>query len=89
MSVPVDCSECGEPFEVPKSLRGGLANCPRCGKAVKVADGPEPLFIAIVASGLIVAGLLSVMAFWLFGPLIGGIVTTVLLVSCAISLICM
>ena len=87
MSVPVDCSECGEPFEVPKSLRGGLANCPRCGKAVKVADGPEPLFIFFVTLGLIGSGLLSATAFWLFGPLVGGIATAVLLVICLISLI--
>ena len=58
--VSVDCP-CGHRFEVRKSLRGGLANCPGCGKAAPVPGGPEPLFWLILGGAVI--GLGCVVAF--------------------------
>jgi len=51
--IDVTCSSCGEGFRVPKSLKGGVANCPRCGKVTEVPGGPEPLFWMIVALSLL------------------------------------
>ena len=35
---------CGHEFEVADELAGGLANCPRCGKAVEVPGLRDPLW---------------------------------------------
>ena len=50
--VAVSCP-CGGRFQVPLSLKGGLANCPSCGKAAPVRGGPEPLFWALLSGGIV------------------------------------
>ncbi len=70
--VGVACG-CGERFSVPASLKGGLANCPRCGKATAVRGGPEPLFWLLFSIGVAVV-LGASGAIWAFGgPAAGGI----------------
>ena len=32
-------------------MKGGIANCPQCRKAVEVGGGPEPLFWLLLAAG--------------------------------------
>jgi hypothetical protein len=41
--TPVACA-CGHEFEVEDDLAGGIANCPRCGKAVEVPGLRDPLW---------------------------------------------
>lgn len=70
--VAVACS-CGGKFQVSDSFKGGLVNCPSCGKATTVPGGPEPLFWGLLGGGvalvLIGSGLL-----WAFvGAVAGGI----------------
>ena len=89
MSIPVDCSECGHRFEVASSLGGGLTNCPVCKKAVKVTGGPEPLFILIVSVSILAGLLGSAAAFLVGGPIVGGIVTAVIVVIAIVSLFCL
>lgn len=49
--VAVSCP-CGGRFQVPASLKGGLANCPACGKATPVRGGWEPLFWLLLSIGV-------------------------------------
>jgi len=49
--VDVFCP-CTNLFRVPKSMKGGLANCPQCGKAVPVPGGPEILFWLLLSGGI-------------------------------------
>ncbi|MEK7866905.1 MAG: hypothetical protein AAB434_09510 [Planctomycetota bacterium] len=66
--VQVDCP-CGFIFPAPSSLRGGLANCPSCGKAVPVKGGPEPLFWVIFGGiGVLVLGLAAGLG-WAYGSM--------------------
>jgi hypothetical protein len=62
--IGVSCA-CGRRFEVPASMRGGLANCPACGKAAAVRGGPEPLFWGLLSVGIAGVLLISV-ALWAF-----------------------
>jgi hypothetical protein len=68
--VDVACG-CGERFRAPPSLKGGLANCPGCGKATAVRGGPEPLFWVLLSLGI--AAVLGVSgALWAFGGAAAG-----------------
>ena len=70
--VRVSCP-CTERFEVPASMVGGLANCPRCRKAVEVPGGPEPLFWVLLGAGALVVLGISAAGFAIGGPVAGGI----------------
>ncbi len=58
---------CGGEFEVPSSLRGGIANCPKCRRAVKVPGGFEPLFWALIAGGSGATVILAAIIGWFHG----------------------
>ena len=47
--------DCGHRFNVPGSLRGGMSNCPSCGKAAAVPGGPEKLFWPVLGFWVLVA----------------------------------
>jgi hypothetical protein len=47
--------DCGHRFNVPGSLRGGMSNCPSCGKAADVPGGPEKLFWLVLGFWVLVA----------------------------------
>ena len=47
--------DCGHRFNVPGSLRGGMSNCPSCGKAAAVPGGPEKLFSLVLGFWVLVA----------------------------------
>ena len=47
--------DCGHRFNVPGSLRGGMSNCPSCGKAAAVPGGPEKLFWLVLGFWVLVA----------------------------------
>ncbi len=70
-SLEVTCEYCSTRFEVPYSMKGGLANCPHCEKATKVSGGAEPLFwvicIAVLLGGIMLAGLATWAAGWAVG----------------------
>ena len=62
-------------------MRGGIANCPTCGKATSVEGGAEPLFKVLVGLGvvaLLAAGLLA----WKLAGIMAGVM--VLLIGAAI-----
>lgn len=70
--VTVSCP-CGARFQVPASLKGGLSNCPQCGKATTVRGGPEPLFWILVSMGAFFVLALAASLWAAVGPLAGGI----------------
>ena len=47
--------DCGHRFNVPGSLRGGMSNCPSCGKAADVPGGPEKLFWLVLGFWILLA----------------------------------
>lgn len=70
--IGADCP-CGLRFQVADSLKGGIANCPACGKAVAVQGGPEPLFWILFAGGAAAVLGLAAAAWWQFGGIWGAI----------------
>ena len=70
----VDCS-CGRVFRVPRSLGGGLANCPSCGQVNEVPSiGVEWLFVLGVGFGAFVV-LAAAFGAWQAGGLLVGLGT--------------
>ena len=68
--IEVTC-ECTAQFQAPKSLEGGMTNCPSCHKAVTVPGGPEVLFWIVPAFlALLVLGL-SALLWVTAGPMEG------------------
>ena len=59
---------------VPPAMKGGIANCPDCGRAVEVSGRSEGMYWALL--GLAAAGVLAAAAagFAAGGPAAGGIV---------------
>ena len=62
-SVDIACPHCGALFPVPKSMKGGIANCSECRTAVQVPGGYEPEFWLLWGLGAGFAVLLSWGAF--------------------------
>lgn len=60
--IEVAC-DCGNMFQVPRSMKGGIANCPKCKKSVDVPGGPEGLFYVLLFLGIIVVGGISALFF--------------------------
>ncbi len=60
--IDVAC-HCGNMFQVPRSMKGGIANCPRCHKSVDVPGGPEGLFYVLLFIGIVVVGGISALFF--------------------------
>lgn len=86
--VDLFCPHCSSSFAVPKTMKGGMANCPDCQKAVEVAGGPEPLFWFLFGLGglgiLLVSGLLFAAAgpiVGLIGLMVGATILTVLVLA--------
>ena len=52
MTVEVHC-ECGEIFDVPDQLKGGVTNCPGCEKAVEVPGLRDPMWRLLQVAGAI------------------------------------
>ncbi len=50
-------------FEVPRSMKGGIANCPKCQKIVSVPGGPEGLFYVLLFLGIAVVSGISALFF--------------------------
>jgi hypothetical protein len=82
--VPVDCT-CGHRFGVPRSMKGGLVNCPACRRATVVPGGPEPLFWFLLAGGVVVSLVFTAVAGLVFGAVPAvitlGICALILLIS--------
>lgn len=55
-------------------MKGGLANCPDCQKAVPVLHGFDFLFWLLIAGGVAVSLFFVILAFLVYGFLGGGIV---------------
>ncbi len=60
--INVTC-DCGNMFQVPRSMKGGIANCPRCRKIVEVPGGPEGLFYVLLFLGIAVVVGISALLF--------------------------
>jgi hypothetical protein len=60
--IDVAC-DCGNIFQVPRSMKGGIANCPKCRKSVDVPGGPEGLFYVLLFLGILVVGGISALFF--------------------------
>ncbi|MHC4930997.1 MAG: hypothetical protein ACYTGV_02245 [Planctomycetota bacterium] len=60
MTVEVHC-ECGEIFDAPDELKGGITNCPGCEKAVDVPGLSDPMWRLLqVGAALAWAGVTAV-----------------------------
>ena len=53
MTVEVHC-ECGEIFDAPDQLKGGITNCPGCEKAVEVPGLRDPMWRLLQVCGALV-----------------------------------
>ena len=60
--IEVACN-CGNMFQVPRSMKGGIANCPICKNSVDVPGGPEGLFYVLLFLGILVVGGISALFF--------------------------
>ena len=81
--IDVTC-DCGNIFQVPRSMKGGIANCPKCRKSVNVPGGPEGLFYVLLFLGILVVGGISAL-FFAVNKTAGFIA---LAIGCLIILIC-
>lgn len=81
--VDVAC-DCGNIFQVPRSMKGGIANCPKCRKSVDVPGGPEGLFYVLLFLGILVVGGISALFFAV--SMTAGFIA--LAIGCLIILIC-
>jgi hypothetical protein len=81
--INITC-DCGNMFEVPRSMKGGIANCPRCQKIVKVQGGPECLFYVLLFVGIAIVVGISALFFAVSTK--AGLI--VLAVGCLAILIC-
>ena len=81
--IDVAC-DCGNIFQVPRSMKGGIANCPKCRKSVNVPGGPEGLFYVLLFLGILVVGGISAL-FFAVNKTAGFIA---LAIGCLIILIC-
>ena len=81
--IEVHCP-CGHFFRVARSLKGGMANCPRCGKAADVPGGPEGLFWLLLGLGTLVVVLVAACFFaadeWATGLAVLGVGGLLLLI---------
>ena len=59
--VPVRCP-CGGEFSVAESLKGGIANCPHCRRAIQIPGGFDPLFWGLLGGGSLLGLLVAVVA---------------------------
>jgi uncharacterized paraquat-inducible protein A len=50
--IDVRCDSCQTAFSVPKSMRGGIANCPNCRRSVRIQSGPELFYWALVGGSV-------------------------------------
>ena len=67
LEVRLECAHCGLAFEVPKSMVGGYANCPECGKASPVEGLRDPLWRAWKVVAVAAAGLAAYIAYEIGG----------------------
>ena len=81
MTILVDC-DCGQFFEAPDTMAGGLANCPSCGKATAVPGLRDPLWrLWQIATVIVVAGV-AWAAYGIFGP-VTAVATAVIVAALA------
>lgn len=57
--IDVHCDNCQVGFSVPKSMQGGIANCPNCSSTVNIQSGPEPLYWFLVGGGVFAVVIVS------------------------------
>ncbi len=74
--IEVHCPHCELLFDVPRSMIGGIAGCPDCGRTVPIKSGPEPLYWILV--GLAVLVVLGISAGIAFASPIAGLVVAVI-----------
>ena len=72
--IEVTCPECCKTFHVPASMKGGVSNCPHCGRLTSLPARFEPLYWGLVGCGFLTVLVLSGLAFLISGPMGGGIV---------------
>lgn len=53
MPAPVRCPHCHGAFQPAAELAGGIANCPRCGKAVEVPGLRDPIWRLLQIGALV------------------------------------
>lgn len=66
MDLRIICPQCAGNFTVPESMRGGVANCPKCRKLVDIPNALEYVFWG----GVLLALLFVLGASWLVGAFV-------------------
>lgn len=69
--IDVHCEHCGRRFEVPKELKGGITNCPHCGKANEIEGLNDPVWLLIRGGSAVGAILFGVAIGAVAGPAVG------------------
>lgn len=88
MDLRIKCPQCAESFAVPDSLRGGVANCPKCRKLVDVPSAFEFVFwggvllalLGVLAMSWLVASFVS--PWWAGVTAVVGIGIVIILTMC-------
>ena len=75
MQIETRCEHCGHVFDVEESLKGGITNCPQCGKATEVAGMNDVAWDVIRIASFGGALVLGIAVGTVAGPLIGAGVT--------------
>lgn len=80
--IDVQCEHCGHGFDVPATLKGGVANCPDCRRATDVRGGFGWEYNLLALTGLAVvlflAGIFGLQD-WRAGATVLGVGLTILL----------
>jgi hypothetical protein len=65
---------CGHEFEAKDDLAGGIANCPRCGRAVEVPGLRDPFWRVLQGLAALLCAVATAAAYFAWG-LVGAVAT--------------
>lgn len=72
--ISIRCEHCNDGFDVRPDLRGGITNCPSCGKATQVEGTQDPLWNWVCAAGMIAGLGIGYVVSLANGPIAGSLV---------------
>lgn len=74
---PTQCPHCRTPAEIDAHFRGGIVNCPKCGRALEVPGRRDATWFAVRIAGVALAVAIGVLVGQhvgaVFGVMAGGV----------------